>query len=815
MPPRQAECEDPPHLDVTYPAATHPDVPLLPLPEFLLLRAATNPDKPALIDGPTGRVTTYGQLAQAATRTAAGLAKRGFGKGDVLAICSPNLPEYAVAVLGAGLAGGIVSTINPLYTAIELTHQLRDSRARVLVVGERFAAKAAEAVPKTLVEDLFVFGKARGFGKAAGAEPFDTLSECPLPLGRVAVDPREDVAAVLYSGATTGLPKGVMLTHFNLVANLVQMQAVERMAAEEVVVGVMPFHHIYGFHVVLNLTLHAGCTLVIFPRFEVEEFLRSIQDHGVTTAFVVPPIVRALAHHPLVDRYDLTSLRYVMSAAAPLPEELARVCADRLGCLVKQAYGLTETGPTTHWTPRNAVRLNSAGPPVPGTECRVIDVATKCEVPVGGLGEIWVRGPQVMKGYLNNLEVTRRVLDEEGWFRTKDIGYADGDGYIYVLDRANDPAKFRGLQYQDDELLLRVVEDRTRQRDDQQRLRFQSLLLDSVRESIVGIDEGRAVTYWNNGAQALFGYTADEAMGRPIEQLILLEDQQSRGDWEQEIADLSSNGAWQGQVQRRRKDGSVIWTDVVASVVKGSEGNGYIAIHRDRTELRRSETMLRESHERLQHLAAGLIDVREQERSAIARELHDELGQALTRLNMDLVWLAERLPRRLQTKRTEGMASLVDRMSTTVQHLSSRLRPAILDDFGLEAAIEWQAQEFEEWNGTRCRLDLRLPPLPADRDRDTTVFRIVQESLTNVARHADAKSVDIRCEVFFGAMVLEVVDDGVGIAEGMAGGPSSLGVLGMRERARAIGAQIEILPRIPRGTMVRLCVPIERDGVHP
>jgi PAS domain S-box-containing protein len=505
-----------------------------------------------------------------------------------------------------------------------------------------------------------------------------------------------------------------------------------------------------------------------------------------------------------------------MSAAAPLPEETARDCVRRLGCVVKQAYGLTETSPTTHWTPRDAVRLSSAGPPVPGTECRVIDVATKRDVPIGELGEIWVHGPQVMKGYLNSPEVTRRVLDEDGWLRTGDIGYADDDGYIYVLDRASDLVKFRGLHYRDGELLLSVVEDRTRQREDQRRLRFQSLLLDSVRESIVGIDAGHAVTYWNNGAQALFGYTAEEAMGRPIERLILPEDERALSAWKDEMAELSSLGEWEGQVRRRRKDGSVLWTDIVASVVKSSEGHrsGYIAIHRDRTELRRSQAMLRESHERLQQLAAGLIDVREQERSAIARELHDELGQFLTRLNMDLVWLVERLPSRQRTRRTTGMVSLVEEMLTTVQHLCSQLRPAILDDFGLEAAIEWQAQEFEQWNGARCRLDLRLPPLPPDRDRDTTVFRILQESLTNVARHAQAESVDIRCGVVEGALVLEVVDDGVGIAESTAGGPSSLGVLGMRERARAIGAEVHILPAMPRGTAVRFRVPLENDGAH-
>jgi PAS domain S-box-containing protein len=370
--------------------------------------------------------------------------------------------------------------------------------------------------------------------------------------------------------------------------------------------------------------------------------------------------------------------------------------------------------------------------------------------------------------------------------------------------------KFRGLQYQDDQLLLSLVEDRQRRRDDGRRLAFQSLLLDSVRESIVGIDTRHAVTFWNNGAQALFGYTAAETLGRPVEELILPEDPRPRAQWKEELAQLSRHGTWQGQVQRRRKDGSVLWTDVVASVVAtpGGEATGFVAIHRDITELRQNQELLRESHERLQHLAARLMDIREHERSAMARELHDELGQALTRLNIDLSWLTGRLPARLRTRRAEGMASLVGQMLETVQHLSSRLRPAILDDFGLEAAIEWQAQEFERWNGARCQLDLRLPSLPQNRDRDTAVFRILQESLTNVARHARAAQVAIRCRVAGGELVLEVDDDGVGIGTGRSGGPHSLGLLGMRERARSAGGGISIGPRAGGGTAVRLTVPV-------
>jgi signal transduction histidine kinase len=196
----------------------------------------------------------------------------------------------------------------------------------------------------------------------------------------------------------------------------------------------------------------------------------------------------------------------------------------------------------------------------------------------------------------------------------------------------------------------------------------------------------------------------------------------------------------------------------------------------------------------------------------MARELHDELGQALTRLSMDLTWLTGRIPRSLRTKRTAGLLPMVERMLATVQHLSSRMRPAILDDFGLEAAIEWQAQEFERWSGTRCRLDLGLRSLAPSRERDTAVFRILQESLTNVARHAQAKSVAIRCHLQASDLVLEVSDDGVGIAGEQAGGPPSLGFLGMRERARGVAGSIKIAPRIGGGTAVTLRVPI--DGAN-
>jgi PAS domain S-box-containing protein len=781
------------------------DIPSVPLPRFVLQHAARREAKTALIEGVTGRAVTYGALLQSAMRTAAGLAGRGIRKGDVVAIYSPNTPDYPVAFHGAALAGAVVTTVNPLYNAIEVAHQLRDADVRTLIASPETLQTARSAAVAAGVADLYVFGD------GPGAVPFGSLLACEGPVPDVAIDPREDVVAVLYTSATTGLPKGVMLTHYNIVANIIQGGPLQQMRGDEVVLAVMPFHHIYGFSGVMNGSLYAGATLVTLPGFDLHQFLAAIERHAVTTAYVVPPIVRALATHPLVDRYNLSSLRDVVSGAAPLAERVARACAERLGCLVRQSYGLTETSPTTHHTPRNRVKLASVGVALPNTEFRIVDVACKEDVEGDQLGEVWVRGPQIMKGYLNNPEITRRMIDGEGWLHTGDIGYADADGHLYVVDRAKDLVKFRGLQYRDDELLMQMIEDITARRKDEERLQFQALLLDSVRESIVGTDVDHRITFWNKGAETLFGYTAQEALGAPVESLILPADAGTFSEIDNALAQLAISGQWQGQVRRRRKDGAILWTDVVVSVVTGRDGqrSGLIAIHRDITELRRNQEMLTDSHARLQDLTARLIDVREHERAAIARELHDELGQALTRLNIDLSWLTDQLPSRLQTRRVAAMLPLVDRMLGTVQHLSSLLRPAILDDLGLEAALEWQAQEFQQWNGCRCRLSLAIGPLAPDRDRDTAVFRIFQEALTNVARHARAKSVRIAGAVDEAdELVLEVEDDGVGIPEPELTSNRALGLLGMRERARGVGGSVEFRRGSRRGTLIRLRVPI-------
>ena len=271
------------------------DIPNITLQDYLFEHAAKHSDKAALIDGPSGRTLTYGQLVEAVRRTAAGLAARGFGKGDVFAIYSPNVPEYAVAFFGAATAGGVNTTVNPLYTAGELKRQLVGARAKFLVTIPQFLDKAQDAAAGTSVEEVFVFGEAEG------ATPFTALSGSDNEPPDVDIDPREDLVALPYSSGTTGLPKGVMLTHHNLVANLCQTRTVERLSDEEVLIGILPFYHIYGMVVIMSGALRAGATIVTMPRFDLEQFLELMQTYGVTMAYLVPPIVLALAKHPMVD----------------------------------------------------------------------------------------------------------------------------------------------------------------------------------------------------------------------------------------------------------------------------------------------------------------------------------------------------------------------------------------------------------------------------------------------------------------------------------------------------------------------------------
>ena len=426
----------------TSPQVSIPDVSIT---DYVLRHAARLGDKPALVDGPTGRTLTYGGLAGNVRRAAAGLARLGFRKGDVFAIYSPNLPEYAVIFLAVASLGGVNTTVNPLYTADELAKQLVDSRARFLVTVPPFLDKAQEAARKSGVEAVYVFGTAEG------ARAFAELLQGGGDPPKVTLDPGNDLVVLPYSSGTTGLPKGVMLTHRNLVANLCQcegMQNFEAFGERDVIIAVLPFFHIYGMVVIMMLGLAGGATIVSMPRFDLAEFLGLVQKHKVTVLPLVPPIVLGLVKHPMVAQFDLSSVRLVFSGAAPLGEDMARELSRKLGCPVVQGYGMTEASPVTHLSPtRNApMKPGSVGRIVPNTEVKIADVVTGADVTPGTEGELWIRGPQIMHGYLNQPEETAACLDRDGWYHTGDVGLVDPEGYFFIVDRTKELIKYKGMQ---------------------------------------------------------------------------------------------------------------------------------------------------------------------------------------------------------------------------------------------------------------------------------------------------------------------------------------------------------------------------------
>ncbi len=422
-----------------YPDVTIPD---LPLPAFVFADAAKHAAKPALIDGLSGRALSYRELVGGARLVAGGLAARGLQPGEVFAIYCPNLPEYAVAFYGVLLAGGTNTTINPLYTVEELTAQLNDAGASYLLTIPPFLDKAVEAAGRSGVREVFVLGEAEG------ATPFAALLHAGRQPPEVAIDPHTDLATLPYSSGTTGLPKGVMLTHHNLVANLCQCEPVLDVREDEVGIAVLPFFHSYGQVVLMAAALWQGATLVTMPRFDLEQFLTILQDYRVTSAAVVPPILLAMAKHPLVDRFDLSALRFIGSGAAPLGAELEEACGKRLGCVVGQGYGLTETSPvlTAHPPEEARIRHGSAGQLVPNTEAKIVNLATGEALGRNQDGELCFRGPQVMRGYLNRPAETAQLLDPDGWLHSGDIGHVDDDGYFYVVDRVKELIKYKGLQ---------------------------------------------------------------------------------------------------------------------------------------------------------------------------------------------------------------------------------------------------------------------------------------------------------------------------------------------------------------------------------
>lgn len=435
------------------------DVPLVELPihEAVLGHAAEFGDLPALIDGVDGTTLTYEQLDRFHRRLAAAFAEAGVHKGEVIALHSPNTIAYPTVFYAATRAGATVTTVHPLATPDELAKQLRDSGARWIVTVSPLLETARAAAERVGgIREIFVCDSAPGHRSL-----IDMLASA-APEPAVAIDPAQDLAALPYSSGTTGVPKGVMLTHRSIATNLAQLEPVMPAGPGDRVLAVLPFFHIYGLTALMNAPLRLGASVVVLPRFDFEVYLAAIAKYRVTHLYVAPPIVLALAKHPAAERYDLSTVRHILSAAAPLDAALAAACSTRLGLPpVVQGYGMTELSPCSHIVPLDraaAAPPGTVGKLIAGTEMRIVSLDDPGkDVGAGEQGEIVIRGPQVMKGYLGRPQATAEMIDADGWLSTGDIGYTDADGWLYVVDRVKELIKYKGFQVAPAELEALLV----------------------------------------------------------------------------------------------------------------------------------------------------------------------------------------------------------------------------------------------------------------------------------------------------------------------------------------------------------------------
>jgi long-chain acyl-CoA synthetase len=402
-----------------------------------------------------GRSLTYRELWREVEAFAKGLQEAGLRPGDRVAIMLPNSPQFVIAFYGTLLAGGVGVNVNPMYTSRELRHQLKDAGVQALVILDQLLPRYQEVkaeVPvrllvRTGIQDYLPFPKnllyplmLRRKGQAPKA-----LEGIPwrafLKRGRpepVAVD-LDDLALLQYTGGTTGLAKGAMLTHRNLSSNALQVRAwiPDFREGEEVVLGAIPFFHVYGMTVAMNLALLGAAKLVLLPRPEIGPIVEAIEKHRVTLFPGVPTLYVAFNNFPGIEKRDLKSVRACISGSAPLPLEVAERFEKLTGAKLVEGYGLTEASPVTHCNPLYGERrLGSVGLPLPGVDAKVVDEEGK-EVPLGEVGELIVKGPNVMKGYWNRPDETQKAL-KDGWLFTGDLARMDQDGYFYIVDRKKD-----------------------------------------------------------------------------------------------------------------------------------------------------------------------------------------------------------------------------------------------------------------------------------------------------------------------------------------------------------------------------------------
>ena len=386
----------------------------------------------------------YKELWSYSTMFATSLQQSGVTKGDRIAIMLPNCPQYIISYYGILRAGGIVTQVNPMYLEKELLHVLNDSGAETIVVYEPLYPRIKAIAHDTALKNIIVVSfqpENVSLTEDLSFEQFIGKS-MNVPLTPVDIDPIEDVAVLQYTGGTTGISKGAMLTHRNISVNVMQAHAFfkeEHVFGEGRCLTVIPLFHVFGMTSCMNLNILNGATIILLPKFEIEEVLQTIKAEQPTTFPGVPTMYIALLNHPNAEAYGIDSINTCNSGSAPLPVQTMKEIESKIGAKILEGFGLTEASPVTHCNPPFGIRKpGSVGIGVPGTDYKVVDLSTgEQEVPVGELGELIIRGPQIMKGYWNMPEETANTL-RDGWLYTGDIAKVDEDGYLYIVDRKKD-----------------------------------------------------------------------------------------------------------------------------------------------------------------------------------------------------------------------------------------------------------------------------------------------------------------------------------------------------------------------------------------
>ncbi|CAN8275877.1 unnamed protein product [Cochlearia groenlandica] len=425
----------------------------LPLHTYCFEKLSSISDKPCLIVGSTGKTYTYGETYLTCRRVAAGLQKLGIKKGDVIMILLQNSPEFVFSFMGASMIGAVSTTANPFYTWQELHKQLLSSRAKLIITHSQYVDKLKNIVDKDDVITVITTDEPT----PENCIPFSVIAEETNPFDETTVVVGgDDAAALPFSSGTTGLPKGVVLTHKSLITSVAQQVDGDNpnfyLKLNDVVLCVLPLFHIYSLNSVLLNSIRSGVTVLLMHKFEIGSLLDLIQRHKVTITALVPPLVIALAKNPAVNSYDLSSVRLVLSGAAPLGKDLQDSLRRRLPqAVLGQGYGMTEAGPVLSMSLGFAkepipTKSGSCGTVVRNAELKVVHLETRVTLGYNQPGEICIRGQQIMKEYLNDPEATSATIDKEGWLHTGDIGYVDEDDEIFIVDRLKEVIKFKGFQ---------------------------------------------------------------------------------------------------------------------------------------------------------------------------------------------------------------------------------------------------------------------------------------------------------------------------------------------------------------------------------